>query len=171
MMNNNIFSAIVVKMNQLDDVQGAQILSIIDGMISSPSEVPSKPVATPKPSKGLTLDPEKPVKPPMRGKEYWGSDNSWVSVRIYEPKEDDDPIWIVYINVPSLVRSKDDNGDTKKAKARAQYIRDQIKQSAKSYGAAWAGNFDAGQIYWAFETKEDADEFIKDQIDKNKKRG
>ena len=32
MMNNTIFSAIVTAMINLDDVQGAQILSIVNGM-------------------------------------------------------------------------------------------------------------------------------------------
>ena len=62
-MNNNLFSAIVVAMNELNDVQGAKLLSIINGMVSEDapksSTSTSKPVSKPKkysPAKDATVE-------------------------------------------------------------------------------------------------------------------
>lgn len=44
-------------------------------------------------------------------------------------------------------------------------IRTAIKLSAKEYGTKFAGNYDAGEIYWTFNTKTAANKFIKARKD------
>ena len=63
MMNNTIFSAIVTAMINLDDVQGAQILSIVNGMsniATAPAPAPAVSKTTPATTKKQSNDSKFP---------------------------------------------------------------------------------------------------------------
>ena len=67
----------------------------------------------------------------------------------------------VYIHCPL---SKERHGE---------YIREKIKQSAKSFGAKFSGNYDAKEFHWTFQNRDDAMKFIESrkQYAKDHKKG
>ena len=146
MMNNNIFSAIVVELNNLNDVQGAQILSIIKGM--SNTTQPNSPV-----SSRLHLPEEKPTPKPSTlpdGKKLYQDDFTTV-LNPTDTKE-----YRLYINCPI-------------AGEKGKKVRYAIKASAKDLGAKFGGNPDTKDFFWVFPTKKAAEEFIKARKSYNKK--
>ena len=147
MMNNNIFSAIVVELNNLNDVQGAQILSIIKGFQSNPSTP-----ATPK-TPSLSIPDEKPEpksNPLPEGKKLYQDDFTTV----LNPKDTKE--YRLYINCPI-------------AGEKGKKVRYAIKASAKDLGAKFGGNPDTKDFFWVFPTKKAAEEFIKARKNYNKK--
>lgn len=183
MMNNNIFSAIVVELNNLNDSQGAQILSIIKGFQSTPVPVTPKLMSPEdkmekilqgiadgeyprekglaelkeiKKSLGLSIPEEKPEPKPLRGKSYWTED--MLSVR--EVELDGKKSYIVYLTVPQNIWKKDEK--TGKMKNIAGWLRDKLKDEfKKEYEAKFAGNYDDNEFFWAFPSKKKADEYVK----------
>lgn len=110
-----------------------------------------KPVAA-KPSTKLSMEPEKKENAPMVGKKVWQED--FLTVTEVEG------VYRVYLTVPALIRKKGEN-DEKKARERAQFIKDKLKEEAKALGAKWAGDYDKRDFFWEFETKTGAQKYIK----------
>lgn len=123
----------------LTDDEVLKVKSIIDGIIAQRSSR-TKVKATLSP----TEEDLKPVRKnaPMVGKKMWQEDFLTVTVT-------DDKQYRLYITCPL-------GGE------KGEKVRYAIKASAKKdFGATFAGDFDKGDIFWAFPTKAKADAFIK----------
>ena len=104
------------------------------------------------PSTKLSVPEDRKEHKPMVGKKLWQED--WVTVT------DNDGEFRVYLEVPHLVRKKGE-ADNKKAKQRADFIRNKLKEEFKDMGAVWGGDFDNGDIFWVFPNKTTTNKYIK----------
>lgn len=121
---------------KLPEEDTQKIIDILNGM-SAVSSKPSKPVS----SSELHMAPErKSDKPLPDGIRLW-QENFVTVIRT------DDGEVRVYMSCPI-------SGD------KGKYIRDRIKSEFKSYGARWAGDIDAGDIFWAFPDEGCAKKYI-----------
>ena len=160
MMNANLYSTIVMALNNLDDAQGSDLLGYMR-KYSNPT--PSTPVApkTPVKKAELHLPEEKPEPKPLRGKAYYTDDT--VSIREVEAVDDKGKAkkgYIVYLTIPNCIWKKDEKTD--KMKNIAPWLRSKLKDEIKKdYQAVFAGNYDTEEFFWAFPSKKKADEYIK----------
>lgn len=152
MMNANLYSTIVMALNNLDDVQGSELLGFMRKFSNPETKVETKEVKKPE----LHLPEEKPEPKPLRGKSYWTED--MLSVR--EVELDGKKSYIVYLTVPQCIWKKDEK--TGKMKNIAGWLRDKLKDEfKKEYDAKFAGSYDDNEFFWAFPSKKKADEYIK----------
>lgn len=138
-MNNQMYATIVTALMNLDDVQGAQVLSVVQGLQNMSSAVSSP---SPAPASKLTYaEDEKSFKPTViEGKMLWQEDFCTVS---YADKQ-----YRLYITCPL----KGEKGEK---------VRYAIKAGAKKdYNAKFGGDFKAGKIFWVFPDKATAMKYI-----------
>ena len=135
----NVIAINGVEIAHLNDTDAQKILDIVRGMANAPVSAPKKPMATlhveDAPSKKVEVIPGKPI---------WQEDFCSVN----EVDVDGKKQYRLYITCPV--------GGEKGKK-----IRTAIKLSAKDMGAKFAGNYDAGEIFWAFPSKAKATEYVK----------
>lgn len=152
-MNTTLFTSLVTMISTLDDLQGAKLLTIVNGLNNLQTPAIPTPIPTPTPtpvSNTLTLEEEPSKKDNLiiEGKELWTEDFCKVTQV--------DKEYRLYITCPV----KGDKGDK---------IRYAIKKNAKdNYGVKWAGEYGTGRIYWAFPTQKSAKQFIADRKERAK---
>ena len=148
MMNTTLFTAIINVLNNLDDTQGAQLLSIASGMTSMSQPVLQMPQTHQKSELHLEEDSKKKDTLEIEGKVVWQED--FCTVTNIEKK------YRLYITCPV----KGDKGEK---------IRYAIKKNAKeNYGVKWAGEYGTGKIYWEFPDAKTAKQFISDRKERAK---
>ena len=142
-----------VEIARLTDTDAQRVLDVIRGLqsnahVSTPVSAPVKPTAK------LHIE-ETPTKKAetIPGKPMWQEDFCTVA----EVDVDGKKQYRLYITCPV--------GGEKGKK-----IRTAIKLSAKDMGAKFAGNYDAGEIFWAFPSKAKASEYVKSRKEYAKKQ-
>lgn len=149
-MNTTIFTALINVLNNLDDTQGAQLLSIASGMTNLNQPALSMPVSSEKSELHLEEPSEKREKLNIEGEKMYNGDFCVVTKV--------DKQYRLYITCPV-------GGD------KGEKIRYAIKANAKKeYGATWAGEYGTGNIFWAFPTKKNAEAFIKERKEYDAKK-
>lgn len=129
-----------VEIARLTDTDAQRVLDVIRGLQSN-AGVPTP--ATPTATLHIEDAPAKKVET-IPGKPMWQEDFCTVTTVDVDGKKQ----YRLYITCPV--------GGEKGKK-----IRTAIKLSAKDMGAKFAGNYDAGEIFWAFPSKAKADEYVK----------
>ena len=122
----------------ITDDEATKLKSILDGMVSARGQQASAPVKNRKPL--IIPDETTRKEQEIVGKKIYQEDFLTIS--------EVDGKYRLYITCPL--------GGEKGKK-----IRYAIKATAKEAGAKFAGNYDAGEIFWEFSTKKAAQEYVK----------
>ena len=129
-----------VKKYNLTDNQTKQLILILDKMINTAAV--ENTVSAPEVQKPVVLHevPEKSEPAPIPGKKMYQAD--FITVTEVDGKVR------VYLHCPV----KGEKGEK---------VRYALKKGFKDAGAKWSGDFKAGEFHWTFQTKKQAQDYIK----------